>query len=115
MLIALFIQGLIESFVPANWILALAGGDGLKGILSALIIGIPLPVNGLTAVPIVKGLIHSGMGAAPAVTFLMAGPVTSIPAMVALLGMFKKRVFVIYMAAGITGSLMMGMFWLLFV
>lgn len=114
-LLALVVQGVIETYVPANWIYSLAGGGGLRGIFSALVLGLPLPVNGLTAVPIVKGLMHSGrgMGDAAAVTFLMAGPVTSIPAMLALWGMFKKRVFVIYMAAGIAGSLIMGLFWML--
>jgi len=114
-LLALLVQGVIETYVPANWIYSLAGGEGMKGILAALVIGLPLPVNGLTSVPIVKGLIHSGagMGDAAAVTFLMAGPVTSIPAMLALWGMFKKKVFVLYMAAGITGSLIMGFFWML--
>jgi len=114
-LLALVVQGIIETYVPANWMYSLAGGDGIRGVLSALVLGIPLPVNGLTSVPIVKGLMHSGrgMGEAAAVTFLMAGPVTSIPAMLALWGMFKKRVFVLYMAAGITGSLAMGLFWML--
>jgi len=114
-LLALVVQGIIETYVPANWVYSLSGGDGLKGIFSALVLGIPLPVNGLTAVPIVKGLMHSGkgMGDAAAVTFLMAGPVTSIPAMLVLWGMFKKRVFAIYMAAGIAGSLIMGLIWML--
>jgi uncharacterized protein len=113
-LLALVVQGIIETYVPANWIYSLAGGDGLRGVVSALVLGIPLPVNGLTSVPIVKGLMHSGkgMGEAAAVTFLMAGPVTSIPAMLALWGMFKKRVFALYMAAGVAGSLIMGLFWM---
>jgi len=114
MLIAIAVQAAIETFVPANWIYSLAGPDGVEGILSALLLGIPLPVNGLTAVPIVKGLMHSGagMGTAPAVTFLMAGPVTSIPAIVALLGIFKRRVFYVYMGVGVAGSLAMGFLWM---
>jgi uncharacterized membrane protein YraQ (UPF0718 family) len=111
-LIALFIQGIIETYVPVNWIYAFAG-HGPMSVVTAALLGIPLPVNGLSAVPIVKGLMHSGsgMGTGAAVAFLIAGPVTSIPAMVALLGMFKKRVFVTYMAVGLTGSLIMGYLW----
>jgi len=114
MLIAIAVQAGIETFVPANWIYTLAGPDGPAGILAAAALGIPLPVNGLTAVPVVKGLMHSGagMGEAPAVTFLMAGPVTSIPAFVALLGIFKRRFFYVYAAVGVLGSLAMGFFWM---
>jgi len=112
-LIALVIQGVIETYVPANWIFALAGGHGDMGILYATLLGLPLPVNGLSIVPIVKGLMHSGqgMGVGPAVAFMMAGPVTSIPAMVALLGMFKRRVFYVYMGVGFIGSVAMGLLW----
>jgi len=114
-LIALVVQGVIETFVPANWIYSMAGGDGPMAVVSAMLLGIPLPVNGLTAVPIVKGLMHSGagMGTAPAVTFLIAGPVASIPAMLALWGMFKKRVFFVYMFVAVTGPVIMGYLWML--
>jgi len=112
-LIALLIQGIIETYVPANWIFAFAGGDGPQSIFYATLLGLPLPVNGLSSIPIVKGLMHSGqgMGVGPAAAFLMAGPVTSIPAMAALLGMFKRRVFYVYMAVGFTGSVFMGFLW----
>jgi uncharacterized membrane protein YraQ (UPF0718 family) len=112
-LIALVIQGIIETYVPANFIYSLAGGDGPTAIVGAVLLGLPLPVNGLSAVPIVKGLMHSGrgMGAGPAVAFLMAGPATSIPAMVAFFGMFKRRVFYLYVFVCLAGSLAMGLLW----
>jgi len=114
-LIALVIQGIIETYVPANWIYSLAGGDGPSAIAGAVLLGIPLPVNGLSAIPIVKGLMHSGqgMGVGPAVAFLIAGPVTSIPAIVAFAGMFKRRVFYLYVAVSLGGSLAMGYLWMM--
>ena len=44
-LLALFIQGVIETYVPANWIFALAGGNGHMSIVYAALLGIPLPVE----------------------------------------------------------------------
>jgi len=112
-LIALVVQGVIETYVPANWIYSLAGGRGVAGVFYATLLGIPLPVNGLSAVPIVKGLMHSGqgMGAGAAAAFLMAGPVTSIPAMLAMLGMFKRRVFFLYIGVAFVGSITVGLIW----
>lgn len=107
-LLALVVQGIIETYVPTNWIYAVAGDHGSMGVVYAALMGLPLPVNGLTSVPIVKGLMHSGMGSGPAVAFLMAGPVTSIPAMLALIGMFRRRVFYLYMAVGLAGSIFLG-------
>jgi len=112
-LLALVIQGVIETYVPANFIYSLLGGKGASSILYAVLVGIPLPVNGLSAVPIVKGLMHGGQGMSngAAAAFLMAGPVTSIPAILALLGMFKRRVFYVYIGVGVLGSLAMGYIW----
>ena len=111
MLIALVIQGIIETFVPVNWIYSLAGGEGPWAVPGAVLVGIPLPVNGLSAVPIVKGFMHGGMGVGPAAAFLMAGPVTSIPAMAAFFGMFNRRVFYLYVAVCLIGSLAVGYAW----
>ena len=82
-------------------------------VVYASLLGIPLPVNGLTVIPILKGLIHSGqgMGNGPAAAFLMSGPVTSIPAMAALLGIFKRRIFFVYMFVSLAGSIIMGYAW----
>jgi uncharacterized membrane protein YraQ (UPF0718 family) len=111
-LIALVIQGAIQTYVPANWIYALGGDHGPMAVVYAALLGIPLPVNGLTVVPVLKGLMHSGgFGDGPAVAFLIAGPVTSIPAMVALLGMMKRRIFFVYMGVCLTGSIMLGYLW----
>ena len=110
LLLALFIQGVIMTYVPANWIYSFAGGNGPLSVVYAALLGIPLPVNGFTAVPVVKGLMHSGqgMGPGPAAAFLMAGPVTSIPAMAALFAAFKPRLFWVYLAVGFAGSVIVG-------
>ncbi|MHB8173554.1 MAG: permease [Nitrospirota bacterium] len=110
-LIALVIQGIIEAFVPANWIYAIAGKSRFSVVYAALI-GIPLPVNGLSAVPIVKGMMDTGhIGFGPAVAFMIAGPVTSIPAMAAMLGMMKKRIFLLYVSVSLIGSIALGYLW----
>ena len=48
----------------------------------------------LTEVPILQGLIGSGMGKGPALALLLAGPALSLPSMVALVGvMGAKKTF----------------------
>jgi hypothetical protein len=51
----------------------------------------------LTEVPIVQGLIASGMGKGPALALLLAGPALSLPSMLVLrsiMGMQKTAVYV---------------------
>ena len=56
----------------------------------------------LTEVPIVRGLIDSGMGQGPALALLLAGPALSLPSMLvigSLMGLRKTAVFVALVVA----------------
>jgi uncharacterized protein len=62
----------------------------------------------LTEVPIVQGLIGSGMGQGPALALLLAGPALSLPSMLvirSIIGTKKTIVFValVVLMATITG------------
>ena len=84
------------------------GKDQPFSILIATAIGIPLYTSGVGAIPIVKGLLQNGMSDGAAFAFLIAGPVTTIPAMTAVFALVKRRTFAIYLGAGIIGSLVAG-------
>jgi hypothetical protein len=43
-----------------------------------------------------------------AIAFLIAGPVTTIPAMTAVYGVVQRRVFVLYLSVGLFGAMVMG-------
>jgi len=45
----------------------------------------------LTEVPIVQGLIGSGMGKGPALALLLAGPALSLPSMLVLRSLIERR------------------------
>jgi uncharacterized membrane protein YraQ (UPF0718 family) len=75
----------------------------------AALIGVPLYLNNLAALPIVAGLMGQGMQAGAAIAFLIAGPVTTIPAMTAVWGVVSRRVFALYIALGLGGAILMGL------
>jgi uncharacterized membrane protein YraQ (UPF0718 family) len=74
----------------------------------ASLIGIPLYLGNLSALPIVKGLITQGMQPGAAIAFLIAGPVTTIPAMTAVWAVVRRPVFVLYIAISLIGSMLLG-------
>jgi uncharacterized membrane protein YraQ (UPF0718 family) len=43
-----------------------------------------------------------------AVTFLVAGPVTSIPALIVLWKVFERRLFLVYLGLCLAGSIIAG-------
>ena len=80
----------------------------LLPLLMATAFGIPLYTSGVAAIPIVQGLLANGMSNGAALAFLVAGPVTTVPAMLAVRALVKRRLFSIYLGASIIGSLIAG-------
>jgi uncharacterized membrane protein YraQ (UPF0718 family) len=102
-------EGVIRVYVPNGIITSILGGDkGWLAIPLAAVISIPLYLNGVGAIPIVGGLLAKGMAQGAAVTFLLAGSVTTIPAMVAVRSVVNNKVFALYIAFGMIGSILLG-------
>ena len=99
-----------EGLIPSQWISSLVGGNSIAANLFAAIAGAFMYFATLTEVPIVQGLVGSGMGQGPALALLLAGPALSLPSMLVLnsiLGPKKTAVFVSLVVgmAAITGWL----------
>ena len=83
------------ALIPEHYILSLVGGNSLWANLFASVTGALMYFATLTEVPILQGLIGSGMGQGPALSLLLAGPALSLPNMLVLVGvMGAKKTFV---------------------
>jgi uncharacterized protein len=97
-----------EALIPSSWISNLVGGNSIGANLFASVAGAFMYFATLTEVPILQGLIGSGMGSGPALALLLAGPALSLPAMLVLnsiLGLKKTVTYVslVVVMATITG------------
>ena len=108
LLIAIALQVIMEMFLPMEFVRVLAGRSDASSLLAAAFIAAPLPAHQVPVVPILKGLIDLGMDRGAAVTFLVAGPVTSIPALVVLWRVFHRRLFWLYLALCLSGAVVSG-------
>lgn len=99
-----------EGLIPSRWIAGAVGGNGIGANLFAAVAGALMYFATLTEVPILQGLIGSGMGQGPALTLLLAGPALSLPSMLVIrtvLGTRKMLAFVglVVVMATLTGLL----------
>lgn len=108
LLLAVVLEAIIVTLVPMSWITVLAGQESFLSVLVASLAGLPLPINQIPAVPVVAGLLQRGMDPGAAFAFLMAGPVSSIPATLALWGMFRPRVVIVFLTVSLGGSMILG-------
>ncbi|MGI9500534.1 MAG: permease [Geminicoccaceae bacterium] len=106
---AYLLQGLLVTYVPAEAIGAVVGGDGLLPIVTAALVGAPAYLNSYAAPPLVAGLMTQGMSAGAGMAFMMAGAVSCIPAMAAVWSLVKPEVFASYVVFGIGGAILIGL------
>ena len=86
-----------EGLIPNAWIAWALGGNSIWANALASVAGAFMYFATLTEVPIVQGLIGSGMGKGPALALLLAGPALSLPSMLvinSIMGFKKTVVFV---------------------
>ena len=107
--LAFILESLMLAYVPAEWISAALGGEGLAPIATATLVGVPAYLNGYAALPLVGGLVEQGMAPGAGLAFLVAGGVTSLPAAIAVFALVKRPVFALYIALALTGSFASGL------
>jgi len=88
----------IAGVIPNEWIQWLVGGNSIFSNFFASIVGAFIYFATLTEVPILQGLIASGMGKGPALALLLAGPSLSLPNMLVIRGVLGTQKTVVYIA-----------------
>jgi len=87
-----------EGIIPSIWVQKAVGGNSITANFLASIVGAFMYFATLTEVPILQGLLGSGMGKGPALALLLSGPALSLPSMIviySILGFKKTSIYVI--------------------
>ena len=114
MFLAFFVNALIHFYAPPEYISSFLGGDKASSVVTAAFIGIPAYTSNLTALPLVSGLLDLGMNPGAALSFLIAGPATTLPAMMAVFGLVKRKIFLLYVSYSLAGAVVFGLLYNLF-
>ena len=97
--------GIVAVLIPRNWVNRVMGGSsGVRGILRAVAIGVPLPICSCGVLPIAAGLRKHGAGRGPTAALLVSTPQTGIDSILATYALMGP-VFAIArpVAAALTG------------
>ncbi|MCE5022230.1 permease [Staphylococcus haemolyticus] len=97
--IGVFIGSFIYGFVPETFITKYASGDGVISVFIASVIGIPMYIRPETMLPIAEALVSKGMSLGTVVALIIGGAGASIPEVVLLSKLFKKKFVVSFVIA----------------
>jgi uncharacterized membrane protein YraQ (UPF0718 family) len=98
-----------EGLIPDEWVAGSVGGNSLGANLFAAVVGAFMYFATLTEVPILQGLIGSGMGKGPALALLLAGPALSLPNMIVIRSVIGTRRTVAFVALVVVMATASGM------
>ena len=111
-LVAGFLLGTPEGgngIIPNEWIANLVGGNSLFSNFFASITGAFMYFATLTEIPILQGLMSSGMGKGPALALLLAGPALSLPNMLVIRSVIGTQKTLVYVTLVVIMSTLTGL------
>jgi uncharacterized membrane protein YraQ (UPF0718 family) len=98
-----------EGIIPSRFVTALVGGNSLFANFFSSIVAAFMYFATLTEVPILQGLIGSGMGKGPALALLLAGPALSLPSMLVIGSVIGTKKTVVYVSLVVIMATVTGM------
>ncbi|MEJ5363122.1 MAG: permease, partial [Spirochaetota bacterium] len=87
-----------EGIIPSEWVSVAVGGNSVFANFFSSLVGAFMYFATLTEVPILQGLLGSGMGYGPALALLLAGPALSLPNMLVIRSVIGTKKTVIYVS-----------------
>ena len=108
-LLGLVLAGMLGVFLPDGFFEGNTLGSGVWGMLTMVIVGIPIYICSTSSIPIAVMLIAKGASLGTAFVFLLAGPATNIATLAVLSKRMGRAFTVRYVSVLVIGSLMFGL------
>lgn len=99
---------LINRFVPAELIMSYLGAGNPLAVPLLALIGLPLYVNGSSAIPLINALVAGGASQGALLAFMITGPGTSAGVIAGLVTIMKKRAIMLYVLYLIVFAVFLG-------
>lgn len=102
------IGALIHGWAPEELLSKYAGSNNPLAVLVAVIFAVPLYSNALGTIPIAEALILKGVGLGTALAFMMATTALSLPEMILLRKVIKKKLIAVFIILTSIGIVLVG-------
>ncbi|WP_062199393.1 permease [Massilibacterium senegalense] len=109
-LLGVFIGAAIHNFIPESFIIKYASGEHWWTIPIAALIGIPMYIRVEAIIPISSALLTKGMGIGSILALIVGGAGASIPEMILLSKLFKRKLVFIFMVSVLLIAILSGLF-----
>jgi len=92
------IGAFIYGFFPQDLVVRLAGPGNPWSIPTAAAVGVPMYIRAETVIPISAALVEKGVGVGTVLALIIGGAGASIPEIIILASMFRKKLIFAFVA-----------------
>lgn len=114
LVLAVLIAGGIRVLIPTSLIVNFVGGKALNSVLVASLVAVFAYVCTYVEVPTAMALISKGMGPGATLAYLLGGPGLSLPSIMMLSAVFRKKLLALYVFLSFIGCIIAGYIFNLF-
>lgn len=107
-LIGVGIGAAIHNYIPESFITAILGKDKWYSVFVATFVGIPMYADIFGTLPIAEALVLKGVGLGTALAFMMGVTALSLPSIIMLSKVVKKKLLIIFVGLVSVGILIIG-------
>lgn len=107
-LIGVGIGALIHNWIPQSFIETAIGSDNPFSVLIATAVGIPMYADIFGTLPIAEALFGKGVGIGTVLSFMMAVTALSLPSIIMLSKVVKRKLLVLFVSIVATGIVIIG-------
>lgn len=108
LLVGAGVGAIISGLVPSELVSTYFGGDSWWFIPVAAVVGIPLYIRLATMIPISQILIANGMAIGPAMAMMISSAGASLPELILLKSIFRKKLIFVYVLSVVLMSTISG-------
>ena len=107
-LLGVAIGALIHNWIPERMVISLLGTKNPFGVVLAVLVGIPMYADIFGTIPVAEALLGKGALLGVVLSFMMAVTTLSVPSIVMLRRVVKKRLMIIFVAVCTIGIILVG-------
>ncbi len=107
-LVGVSIGALIHGYIPQELINSILGSNHWYSVIVAVVAGIPMYADIFGTLPIAEALVQKGVGLGTVLAFMMAVTTLSIPSLILLKNVIKKRLMIVFVSIVSVGIIVIG-------
>jgi len=107
-ILGVLIGALIHGYIPENFLNKVLGDSHWYSVLVATVVGIPMYSDIFGALPIAEALVLKGIGAGTVLAFMMSVTTLSIPSLVMLSKVVKRKLLGVFIGIVTVGIIIVG-------